>query len=91
MLFLVVFLVTEPIVLLMAIYIAIAYAILYAFFAAFPIVFQDHRHFSTGEGGLTFLGVGLGTLVGTCLAPLNNKLYYRAAARNESGNAPPEA
>jgi len=35
-----VFLFTEPIVTLMAIYIAIEYAILYAMFAAFPIVFQ---------------------------------------------------
>ncbi|KAL4251643.1 MFS transporter superfamily protein [Abortiporus biennis] len=85
------FLVTEPIVLLMSLYIAITYAILYAFFAAFPIVFQQHRGFSTGEGGLAFLGVGIGILFGTSLAPVNNILYWRAMDRSETGRAPPEA
>ncbi|KAJ3476096.1 hypothetical protein NLI96_g11395 [Meripilus lineatus] len=85
------FLATEPIVLLMAIYIAITYAILYSFFAAFPIVFQQHRGFTPGEGGLAFLGVGLGILIGTSLAPVNNKLYWRAMDRSPTGKAPPEA
>ena len=72
-------------------YISIVYAILYAFFAAFPIVFQQTRHFSPGEGGLAFLGVGLGTVIGTSLAPVNNKLYYRAMRLSATGKAPPEA
>lgn len=75
----------------MAIYIAITYAILYSFFAAFPIVFQQHRGFTPGEGGLAFLGVGLGILIGTSLAPVNNKLYWRAMDRSPTGKAPPEA
>lgn len=86
-----VFLITEPIVLLLALYIAIVYATLYAFFAAFPIVFQQTRHFSPGEGGLAFLGVGLGTAAGTALAPLNNRLYWRAMERSGTGKAVPEA
>ncbi|KAJ3556051.1 hypothetical protein NM688_g2239 [Phlebia brevispora] len=86
-----VFLAFEPIVLLLALYIAIVYATLYAFFAAFPIVFQDTRHFSPGEGGLAFLGVGIGTAFGTALAPLNNKLYYRDMRRSGTGKAPPES
>lgn len=86
-----VFLVTEPIVLLLALYISIVYATLYAFFAAFPIVFQDIRHFSPGEGGFAFLGVGAGVIFGTALAPYQNKLYWRAMERSETGKAPPEA
>ncbi|KAI0078162.1 MFS general substrate transporter [Panus rudis PR-1116 ss-1] len=85
------FLATEPIVLLISIYIAIAYAILYSFFAAFPIVFQEHRGFSTGQGGLTFLGVGIGVAIGTSMAPLQNRLYWRAMAKSPTGKAPPEA
>ncbi|EMD38651.1 hypothetical protein CERSUDRAFT_113828 [Gelatoporia subvermispora B] len=85
------FLATEPIVLLIAIYISIAYATLYAFFAAFPIVFQEHRGFSAGQGGLTFLGVGVGTMAGTALTPIQNRLYWKAMARSPSGRAPPEA
>ncbi|KAI0637228.1 MFS general substrate transporter [Trametes polyzona] len=84
------FLATEPIVLLMAIYIAIAYATLYAFFAAYPIVFQRHRHFSAGEGGLAFLGIGLGCIIGLSLAPAQNRLYWRAMDRN-GGRTVPEA
>ena len=84
------FLATEPIVLLLAIYIAIAYATLYAFFAAYPIVFQEHRHFSAGEGGLAFLGIGLGNIVGLSLAPAQNRLYWRAMDRH-GGKTIPEA
>ncbi|KAI0807268.1 MFS general substrate transporter [Fomes fomentarius] len=84
------FLITEPIVLLLAIYIAIAYATLYAFFAAYPIVFQQHRHFSEGEGGLAFLGIGVGNLLGLSLAPVQNRLYWRAMDRN-NGMTVPEA
>ena len=82
--------VTEPIVLLLAIYIAIAYATLYAFFAAYPIVFQQHRGFSEGEGGLAFLGIGLGCLIGLSLAPVQTKLYWKAMDRND-GRTIPEA
>lgn len=85
------FLFTEPIVFLMAMYIAIAYAILYSFFAAYPIVFQEGRGFSPGQGGLAFLGVGAGILIGTSLAPVQNRLYWRAMDRSETGRAPPEA
>ena len=82
--------VTEPIVLLLAVYIAIAYATLYAFFAAFPIVFQQHRGFSEGQGGLTFLGIGVGNIMGLSLAPVQNRLYWRAMDRND-GRTIPEA
>ncbi|KAI0747878.1 MFS general substrate transporter [Daedaleopsis nitida] len=82
------FLFTEPIVLLLAIYIAIAYATLYAFFAAFPIVFQQHRHFSEGEGGLAFLGIGVGNLAGLSLAPVQNRLYWRAMDKNDGQTIP---
>ncbi|KAI1790783.1 MFS general substrate transporter [Ganoderma leucocontextum] len=84
------FLFTEPIVLLLAIYIAIAYATLYAFFAAYPIVFQQHRGFSEGEGGLMFLGNGIGNLLGLSFVPIQNRLYWRAMDRND-GRTIPEA
>ena len=84
------FLVTEPIVLLLAIYIAIAYATLYAFFAAYPIVLQQHRGFSQGEGGLVFLGIGLGCLIGLSMAPMATRLYWKAMDRND-GRTIPEA
>lgn len=85
------FLVTEPIVLVTAMYIAVTYATLYAQFSAYPIVFMQHRGFSAGETGLAFLGIGVGVLIGTAMAPLQNRLYWRAMDRSETGFAPPEA
>ncbi|KAI0033240.1 MFS general substrate transporter [Vararia minispora EC-137] len=84
------FLVTEPIVLLTAVYISVTYATLYAQFSAYPIVFMQHRGFSTGETGLAFLGIGAGVLIGTAMAPLQNRLYWRALERSETGFAAPE-
>ncbi|KAI0262883.1 major facilitator superfamily domain-containing protein [Gloeopeniophorella convolvens] len=85
------FIVTEPIVTLSAIYASITYATLYAQFSAYPIVFQQHRGFSAGQTGLAFLGIGVGVVSGTGLAPLQNRLYWRAMDRSETGQAPPEA
>ncbi|KAH9952218.1 MFS general substrate transporter, partial [Amylocystis lapponica] len=84
------FLATEPIVALIAVYISIAYATLYGYFSAYPIVFQEQRHFSPGQGGLAFLGIGVGSTLGMALAPLQNLLYWRAMDRSPTGRAPPE-
>ena len=85
------FLSTEPIVTLLAVYISLAYATLYALFSAFPIVFQEHRHFTPSQGGLAFLGVGIGICVGTSLTPIQNRIYWRAMDKSDTGRAPPEA
>lgn len=83
--------ITEPITILTSIYISITYATLYAEFSAFPIIFEQHRGFTPGETGLAFLGIGAGVLVGTAMAPIQNKLYRQAMDRSEYGQAPPEA
>ncbi|KII88762.1 hypothetical protein PLICRDRAFT_176307 [Plicaturopsis crispa FD-325 SS-3] len=86
-----VFFLTEPIVTLLAVYMSMSYAFMYAFFAAFPIVFQEHRHFTPGQGGLTFLGIGVGTMIGTSTVPLQTRFYARAIEKSSTGRAPPEA
>ncbi|KAF9562141.1 MFS general substrate transporter [Agrocybe pediades] len=86
-----VFLVTEPIVLLLAVYIAVMYGTLYALFSGFPIVFQQHRHFSPGEGGLAFIGIGIGITAGTASQTIQNRIYWNSMAKSEDGRAPPEA
>lgn len=82
---------TEPIVTLISIYVGVAYAILYALFAAYPIVFEEHRNFTPGQGGLAFLGVGLGIIIGACLTPIQNRIYWREMEKSPTGKAPPEA
>ncbi|RXW24192.1 hypothetical protein EST38_g1644 [Candolleomyces aberdarensis] len=86
-----VFIVTEPIVLAAAIYSSIVYGTLYALFSGFPIIFQQHRGFTPGQGGLAFVGVGLGIMIGTASQTLQNNIYWRIMERSETGRAPPEA
>ncbi|KAF8212493.1 MFS general substrate transporter [Mycena galopus ATCC 62051] len=86
-----VFLVTEPIVLCVALYISIVYGTLYALFAAFPIVFQQHRHFTSAQGGYAFTGIGVGIILGLASTPIQNRIYWQAMEKSETGRAAPEA
>ncbi|KIM30841.1 hypothetical protein M408DRAFT_271319 [Serendipita vermifera MAFF 305830] len=85
-----VFLFTEPIVTLLSIYVALLYGALYATFIAFPIVFQGGRGWTPGMGGLAFLGIGLGVVLGNSMAGWNNALYIRIANAQPGGKASPE-
>ncbi|PNY24112.1 MFS-type transporter [Tolypocladium capitatum] len=80
----------EPIVFLTSIYMAIIYGTLYLCFAAFPIVFQLHRGWRPGVGGLAFVGIAVGMMVSAVGVMFDNKRYQRVAAES-GGNAPPEA
>ncbi|KAJ7684917.1 MFS general substrate transporter [Mycena polygramma] len=86
-----VFLITEPIVLCVALYISIVYGTLYALFAAFPIVFQQHHHFTAAQNGLAFIGIGIGIVLGLGSTPIQNRVYWRAMEMSETGRAAPEA
>ena len=80
----------EPIVLLISIYMAILYGTLYMLFGAFPIVYQQNRGWSQGIGGLAFLGVAVGMIIGVGYSIIDNKRYERVE-REHGGEAPPEA
>ena len=84
-----VLLIREPIVLLLSIYTALVYGTLYMTFGAFPIVYQQDRHWSQGIGGLAFIGVAVGMVLGIMLTVYDNQRYNRAAAKH-GGAAPPE-
>ncbi|KKF96896.1 putative MFS-type transporter [Ceratocystis platani] len=78
----------EPIVSLTSVYIAIIYGTLYMLFAAYPIVFQVHRGWSQGIGGLPFLGVLVGMMSGAMYYLWDNRRYM--AIVNARGAARPE-
>ncbi|KIW82420.1 hypothetical protein Z517_05447 [Fonsecaea pedrosoi CBS 271.37] len=80
----------EPIVLLLSLYIAIIYGTLYLLFGAYPIVFQQKRGWSEGVGGLPFLGVAVGMILGIVFAGWTNK-WYTDEAEKHGGVAPAEA
>ncbi|KAK5953020.1 hypothetical protein OHC33_006142 [Knufia fluminis] len=85
----VIMLLTEPIVAFLAIYTAFNFGVLFCFFAAFPIVFESRYpevqayHFTQGESGLVFLGIGVGILLAAIIFIISDKTYYQPRARKE--------
>ncbi|KAF8879767.1 major facilitator superfamily domain-containing protein [Gymnopilus junonius] len=63
--------------------------ILYLTFQAFPIIFMDVHSFNTQSTGMSFLGIGLGMLLGISTQPYWNRLYRRVGEEN-NGKVPPE-
>jgi MFS family permease len=57
-------LIFSPIVLATSIYVGIVYGYLYLLFTTFSVVFQGTYHFSSGSVGLTFMGLGVGSILG---------------------------
>jgi MFS family permease len=57
-------LVFSPIVLALALYVGVVYGYLYLLFTTFTPVFEETYHFSAGSVGLTFMGLGVGSLAG---------------------------
>lgn len=84
------FLFSEPITMGAAAYNGLIYGIVHLFNEAFPLVFGKNHHFSTGEQGLAFIGLAVGTIFAAGLHPLQEKNYLRRVAFN-NGNRVPEA
>lgn len=54
----------SPIVLGMSIYVALVFGLLYLLYATFSMVFEGQYGFSIGISGLSYLGLGMGELLG---------------------------
>ncbi|KAJ5765938.1 major facilitator superfamily domain-containing protein [Penicillium odoratum] len=80
----------EPIVLILSIYIAIIYGALFMMFAAFPIVYEQLRGWNQGVGGLAFMGILVGMIIGILYTIPDNMRYLRTVDRH-GGLAPPES
>lgn len=82
----------EPIVLIASTYLAIIYGTVYMFMPALPIVYQRGRGWNEGQGGLAFLGLVGGMLLGIVYAIFDDIRYKRLgkAAAPES-RLPPAA
>ncbi|CAL1184903.1 unnamed protein product [Candida parapsilosis] len=83
--------ITEPVVLLIGIYIALVYSILYLFFEAVPIVFQETKHFTLVEMGVTYLSVVIGICIGgTIYIPYVYKVFTKPLLAGDYGKVTPE-
>ncbi|KAK0862656.1 hypothetical protein LTS02_007031 [Friedmanniomyces endolithicus] len=82
-------LVWEPILLLMTIYISFIYGILYLFFETYPISFIEQRGWSLGQGGLPFIAVMGGVMMGGVINFVFIRTRYVRILK-QYGRVPPE-
>lgn len=69
---------------------AVVYGTLYLCFAAFPIVFQEGRHWNSGIGALPFLGIMVGMNIGVATMMFDNRRYARLHKQLGGDMVPPE-
>ncbi|TGJ84139.1 hypothetical protein E0Z10_g4621 [Xylaria hypoxylon] len=70
----------SPIVCIMALYTALNYGYLYVQFTTMTEVFQTQYNFSTELVGLSFLGLGVGSLIGVVIYSSTSDKYIRRKA-----------
>jgi len=63
----------------------------YLCFVAYPIVFVQHRGWSPGLSGLSFVGIGIGTTIAIACEPFLRRLINSHPRDPETGRATPEA
>jgi MFS family permease len=74
----------SPIVACLSVYMAIVYGYLYLLFTTLTLVFETRYHFSQGNVGLTYLGIGVGALLGLFVFGLaSDKLVTHMSAKGE--------
>lgn len=84
-------LVLSPIVLCLSIYMAVVYGYLYLLFTTLTPVYEGVYHFSNGVVGLTFLGIGLGSMSGLVVfGVLSDRLLKHLTKKSGTGEMKPE-
>ncbi|KAL6414012.1 hypothetical protein AUP68_03545 [Ilyonectria robusta] len=80
----------SPIVFLLSLYMAIVYGYLYLIFTAMPVLFEGQYGFSTGSVGLSYLGIGIGSILGLFIAGGTSDSLSRYLTKKNGGEAKPE-
>ena len=68
---------TEPIVMFLSLWVAFNFATVYCFFVAFPVVFTEVYSLSIEQGGLTFISILIGSILGGVLSITCDTLIYK--------------
>ncbi|KAI3340516.1 major facilitator superfamily domain-containing protein [Ustulina deusta] len=79
----------SPIVLILSLQLAVTYGYLYLLFTTFVFVFEGQYQFEAGAAGLSYLGLGVGFLIG--LAANSLTLDYIAKKEAKGGEIKPES
>tara|TARA_R110002003_G_scaffold135_11_gene12592 strand:- start:2787 stop:3704 length:918 start_codon:yes stop_codon:yes gene_type:complete len=70
----------SPTISILSFYVGVVYGFMYLLFTTFPLVFQVQYGFSTGEIGLTYIGLGIGSIFGLGIAGFVTDKIYRKKA-----------
>ncbi|CAF9908277.1 MAG: hypothetical protein ALECFALPRED_004368 [Alectoria fallacina] len=71
----------SPIVLALSTYMAVVYGYLYLLFTTITEVYQKQYHFSQGKVGLTYLGIGVGSLFGVVIFGIASDRIVKAKSK----------
>lgn len=78
----------SPIVLALSTFMAVVYGYLYLLFTTITEVFESTYHFSSGAVGLTYLGIGIGSVMGLVIFGIVSDRIVRSKSKN--GEMKPE-
>ena len=84
---------SEPIIILIALYLTVIYIILFTFLNGYTFIFTETYGFSEGITGLSFIGIGIGLCLASCLVPVMYIWAKRALAKAKAeggSRLPPE-
>ena len=80
----------SPVVLIIALYASIVYGYLYIIFTTLTEVIQTTYHFSQGAAGLSYLGLGIGFVIGLIMFTLlSDRLLCRASSPSPESRLTP--
>ncbi|RGP66447.1 hypothetical protein FLONG3_8884 [Fusarium longipes] len=79
-----------PIVSLLSLYMALVYGYLYLLFTAMPTLFEKEYGFSSGSVGLSYLGIGTGSLIGLVISGATSDPLVSYLTKKNGGERKPE-
>ncbi|OJJ64559.1 hypothetical protein ASPSYDRAFT_140664 [Aspergillus sydowii CBS 593.65] len=86
-------LICEPAVGLFSLYASFTFSVLFCFLASFPLIYGSVYGFSSGKGGLVFIGIAVGCILGATILILIEHLVHERQQSTRSYNntsQPPE-
>jgi hypothetical protein len=80
----------SPIVFIMSVYVGVIYGYLYLLFTTISGVFEGQYGFSQGSVGLSYLGIGIGSLLGLMVLGATSDRILKHLSKKNGGVKKPE-
>lgn len=80
----------SPIVILLSLMAAVSFSYIYLLFSTFSFVFPTQYGFNAGESGLTYLGIGVGLIIGLPLVGKSSDNLSAKLTKKNGGDPKPE-